>query len=1469
MNSKIPVTRHLGICIGASSISVAEVQKSENKIEVVSYSSQAHYGNPKQLVEKIFGGKIPENVVVTGRKFRKLLNITSIPEPEAVELSVEYLELDTDVIISAGGENFIVYLLDKKRKISKCMTGNKCASGTGEFFLQQIKRMNLPVEEAIAIGTNGEAYNISGRCSVFCKSDCTHALNKGVAKQDVVAGLGKMMANKIIELTSHISSDNAVIIGGVARNEVILKTLRKHFNKLTVPNEASYFEALGAAIYSANNKFPAIDLSALFRKEFISFTFHKPLKDFVHLIEFKEFHKGTLTENDLCILGLDVGSTTTKAILMRKSDKAILASEYTRTNGDPIQASKECYESIKRQINVPIKIVGLGVTGSGRHISGLHANTKGIVNEIIAHANATIYFDKDVDTIFEIGGQDAKYTYITAGVPSDYAMNEACSAGTGSFLEEAAKESLGIDYKQIGDIALMATNPPDFNDQCSAFISSDIKNALHEGMNKEDIIAGLVYSICLNFTNRVKGNRPMGNKIFMQGGVCYNKAVPVAMAALTGKHIIVPPEPGLMGAFGVALEIKERIELNLLEEQLYNLDELIDRKVDYGKPFVCVGMPEGCDRKCSISLIVLDGKKIPFGGACNKYYEYKKTKSKEKSTNLVLVRQQLVFEKYAPIHKVPENAPTIGIPKSFLVNTMYPLYYNFFSKLGYKIILGEEPVRKGIDKQQASFCFPVELAHGFFQNLIDQKPDYIFLPHIKEVYDARQESYNKTCVLLQSEAYYLKSTFHESIKNIKILSPVLDFSKGYASAEDTFIEIAAGFGKDKSLASSAFKYALGQYTKMLDEFRVLGKEALNTLEKNPKQIAMVLFGRAYNAFAKEANVGIPQKFSSRDITIIPHDFLPSEEFESYENMYWGSGNQILRSARFIKEHPQLFGTFITNFSCGPDSFIIPYFRNIMGNKPSLTLELDSHSADAGLNTRIEAAIDIINRFRELSKKNLMSEINDDFRQLEVHGDVIIDSDGKKVSIRDKRVKLLIPNMGRLATEAFAAAARYDGVNAQPLPVATFDTLKTGRGLTTSKECIPLTLCAGAMINYQSENPNKDEIAVMFMSTSCGPCRQGQYTAYIKDIIKRKKLRNYGLFTLTDVDSYSGLGKKFVIRGWMALTIADVMQNIYFAIQALAVNKEEANKIFDEEWKKIIEKIENGSTDSVYKQLEIFAEKLNTIEKVTPFENAVKVALVGEIYVRNDDFSRRELVGKLLEHRIVIKAAPIGEYLYYANYQMKNLYKKNIGSFNDKMRFKAREIFQRNIEIKIKKTLAQSGFYECELLDVENIIEHAKKLISPELEGETILTVGSALTDIVHHASGVISLGPFGCMPSRVAESILNVNMNIREKAIASKQPLLLTNKEMDNLPFLSVETDGNLFPQIIQSKIEVFILQTLKFHKILQKSPQEKQVNYMYAFMKKFKNSFNGKKTPVTNGHIVPTIAVCAEQELVEKENIN
>lgn len=1388
-----------GICIGASSVSVVCLSSSAGGIKITSSQTFPHNGNPKSLLEKYFSGDVPEKIAVTGRKFRKFCNLTSISEAEAVEYSLEYLNTDSDIVISAGGESFIVYVLDEKKKISKVLTGNKCASGTGEFFLQQLKRMDITLEEAGLYGEDGHPYNISGRCSVFCKSDCTHALNKGVPRPDVVAGLCKMMAQKVIELTSRIKHNNAIIIGGTSKNRGMVKYLQDHFDSISIPGEAPYFEALGAALFALKNETQKLNKKALFKEEHSNFTFHKPLKEYLGKVDFKTLLYSNAQKDDECILGLDVGSTTTKAVLLRTKDNAILASEYLRTGGEPVKASIECYKSIEKQITVPVNITGLGVTGSGRHIAGLHAMTDGVINEIIAHAAATVFFDKDVDTIFEIGGQDAKYTHITSGIASDYAMNEACSAGTGSFLEEAAKESLDIDYTEIGDIALNSQKPPNFNDQCAAFISSDIKNALHEGLSRQDIVAGLVYSICLNYTNRVKGNRPVGKKVFMQGGVCYNKAVPVAMAALTGKNIVVPPEPGLMGAFGVALEIKKRLELNLLSRGDFVLDKLINRSFEYDKEFICAGGKEKCDRKCPVAIINIEGKKIPFGGACNKYYNNSSFELESApEQNLIALRQKLVFQKYAQPKSLPLNAKTIGISKSFLTNTLYPLYYNFFTELGFNVVLGDTPKTAGIDKKEAAFCYPVELAHGFFMDLIEKKPDYIFMPHISEIEVPSESFYKKTCVLLQSEYYYLKTTFKNELKDVRFLSPVLNFSSGYDSAEKEFIEMAVELGKTKKEGSTAYRFAYKQLYNMIGEFKEAGKQALQKLAADKNSFGIVLFGRAYNSFTKEANLGIPQKFTSRGVTIIPYDFLPYDDKESYTHMYWGTGHQIVKAARMVKENDNLFATYITNFSCGPDSFLISYFRKIMGEKPSLTLELDSHSADAGINTRIEAALDIIKSYREIQKSEIKPEVQSNgFMPLRVKDSfTLIDSDGNEISIKDKNIKMLIPSMGRLATEAFAAAFRHVGINSEPLPVYENSTLITGRGNTSCKECLPLILGTGSFIEYYNKRTNPNEKSLYFMPKGDGPCRLGQYHVLQNDIIKNRRLKNFGIYSLSDDDSYGGLGNEFTLRGWTAITISDVVKDVYNAIIALAVNKQEALELFETEWAKIVNSLEKDDTKLVLQKLDLFSNALSKIRLKEKFKEAKKVILVGEIFVRHDEFSRIDLVDRLSEKGFVVKTAPIGEYVYYSNYLAKINHPEVSSNPVERIKFTLREYFQRDIEKKIKRSLLKSGLADYDLIEVKEVLEHSKPLMKREMEGEAILTIGTGLREIEHNVCGVVSIGPFGCMPSRVAESILNVEMS----------------GETENLPFLAIETDGNIYPQIIQSKIEIFMLQAERRH---------------------------------------------------------
>jgi predicted CoA-substrate-specific enzyme activase len=1421
--------RHFGICIGASTISLVELSGNGKAPKIEHVILRAHEGNARKVLEETLNEvqiSAEDSIAITGRKFRNFINLSSITEPEAVEKAYEFASRGEKHrgIVSAGGETFMVYSLDDTGKISNVFTGNKCASGTGEFFLQQIRRMDLTIDDAMALADGNTPHKVAGRCSVFCKSDCTHALNKGEPKGNVVAGLCEMIAGKISELLTKVNSDKIMVVGGTSQNSIVMGYLKSELPNIYIPPEAPYFEALGAALWSMENEtIPFPGYEEFYRHGESAFTFHPPLKEYESLVTFKELKFARICNGEEAIIGLDVGSTTTKAVILRTSDNAIAASVYLRTNGNPIDASRKCYAELAKQAPSGLKIIGLGVTGSGRQIAGLHALTNGVINEIIAHATAAVYFDSTVDTIFEIGGQDAKYTYITSGVPSDYAMNEACSAGTGSFLEEAAKESLGINVTEISEIAMRANRPPNFNDQCAAFISSDIKNAAHEGIPKEDVVAGLVYSICMNYANRVKGNRPYGNKIFMQGGVCYNRSVPIAMAALIGKEIIVPPEPGLMGAFGVALELKNRINLGLSERQEFSLSELAAREVEYGKTFRCKGGKEKCDRNCEISMILIKGQKYPFGGACNKYYNMRyNIEYDAEKLDLVNLRQRLLLGKYAAdLHlELPSDVPTIGINRSFLANSLFPLYFNFFTKLGMRVIMPDEVDDKGIDKKGAAFCFPVEIAHGLFQNLINKKPDFIFLPHVMEIDSDDGPGYKKNCVFIQAEPFYLKTTFRKELAEIKVLTPKISFHDGLRAQEKVFVEIANELGYGVKNAIVAYDYACSRQEEYQNEARQIGGEALQQLRRSPDEFAVVLFGRPYNSFAKEANMGIPHKFASRGVKIIPFDFLPLDRNFTDETMYWGTGRTLLAASDFIKKDPQLYGAFITNFSCGPDSFIITYFRDIMGKKPSLTLEIDYHTADAGLNTRIEAFLDIIRRYRELERNNKIPLAGDHFIPAEVvikgNEACITTAKGEKIPLKDPRVRVLIPSMGDLGAEAFSAAIRSLGIHSVPLPMPDPEALRIGRGATTCKECLPMLLTAGSVLKYVQDNHREGEIIVYFMPKSTGPCRFGQYNVYLRKFIRKNRLPDVAVLTLSDDNSYAGLGSKFSYRAWQAIVISDVMEDIRQAILVMAKEPEMAMDIFAQEWKRILQAIERKNGVSVEKQLHSSAKRLNAIPKKYPISEAKFVAIIGEIYVRRDALSRQGLTDYLAQRGFISRIAPVGEYIYYSHYLLKHKLSRVKLTFLEKLDYRFKDFFQFRIESKFKKILAHSGFYEYETIDVGKTVEHASHLISPYMAGESILTVGLGLREIISTACGVISIGPFGCMPSRVAESILSQEMNVEGLSrLNGHKKHLPANHLIKDLPFLAIESDGQAFPQIIQAKLETFCLQADRVHEKL------------------------------------------------------
>ncbi len=1430
--------KSLGICFGAATLSLSEISRNASgDFFEMGHRMLSHHGNPHAALKKALNGldiRSYASIAATGRKFREYTRLSSISEPEAVEKALAFIRPNSNgysAVVSAGAETFMVYGLGKNGRITAVYAGNKCASGTGEFFLQQIRRMDLSLEEAVEIARREPPYSVSGRCSVFCKSDCTHATNKGVPKERVTAGLCRMMAGKILELIRPVGKKAIVVIGGCARNHVMIDFLKSEIPDLYVPEQAPYFEALGCALWASENKtFPLHEIEDIFTKDRKTFVQLPPLKTAEHRVVFKESRMGTPEAGNRCIIGLDVGSTTTKAVLLRTADSQVLASVYLRTNADPVGASRACYAALRRQLGElsdSMNIVGIGVTGSGRQIAGLHALTDGVVNEIIAHASAALFFDREVDTIFEIGGQDAKYTYITNGVASDYAMNEACSAGTGSFLEEAAKETLNIEMEQIASAAMQGKHPPNFNDQCAAFISSDIKNAFQEGTETPDIVAGLVYSICMNYANRVKGNRPVGKKVFMQGGVCCNRAVPLAMAALTGKDIIVPPDPHLMGAFGVALEVERKIELGLMKEQGFPLHALENRSLEYGKSFICRGGADRCDRKCEISRIIIDGAVFPFGGACNRWVNIRsRIRLDAQNRNHVSDYERTIFET-RPCH-YSENARSIGINKSFMVNTYFPLYHEFFTQLGFQVLIPEKPDPAGIEARRAPFCYPVELAHGFFHTLVEKHPDYIFLPQFKADFSDPSQKTSVICPLSQGEPYYLASAFkhldHLAAlrKSDRILQPVIDFSQGLQTARRTFADLARPLRVSREKAAIAFDRAVERQKTVLNAMVQEGDRILKNLEKAPEEFAVVILGRVYNSLVSEAHMGIPHKLASRGIRVIPLNFLPLSEEAAKPNMYWAAGQRILKAARFIRRHSQLFGCFITNFSCGPDSFLLGYFRDIMGKKPSLTLELDSHTADAGLETRIEAFLDIIVRYRELEKRKVFSEALKPFipagLSFENGHAVYIDSMQKRLPINDPRVHLVFPSMGNLGAEALAAAFRKSGVRASALPPSDNEALKIGRAHSSCKECLPLQLTTGTLFKHL-ENRNAEERTIYFMPTASGPCRYGQYSVFLNDLILKQGFENVALMSLSAENSYAGLiSGKQIMNLWRGVVLASIMEEIRSTLMTNAVDCKPALEVFDGQWQRIILGLETlQGSRRLAEEIQGVARVLGNIPVRRSWCETPKILLSGEIFVRHDGISRQHLPEMLARKGFAVKVSSVIEWIYYTDWCVQHRLSTHPLGMGKRLYQRLRNACMKKVERTFRNILAQTGLCSDRNEDVDHIIQHSRRLISPHLVGEAILTTGAAITEILDPYCGVIAVGPFGCMPNRLSEAILNCEMNIAGKRISGNGNKALDRiaQSVEELPFLAIETDGNPFPPILQARLEAFLLQSSRIHKVL------------------------------------------------------
>jgi len=1355
---------------------------------------------------------LPLRGVVTGTEGRHRIELPDVIAAVAIEAGLEALKLRPRAVVSMGGEDLVVYVLDGHGRIVNTYSGNKCASGTGEFLRQQLGRMNLKLEDIDEVCEGAQVYRLSARCSVFMKSDCTHRLNKGEAsKGDIALSLSKVMADKVAEFLTKakLSRGQVVLAGGVTRNRFLVDFVRKSCPGIDfiVPAEASYFEAFGAA-HLARTQGAPLPAGGLVRGgSALIFKTFPPLSESSDLVQHAPSRRAPYDPAAQYVLGVDGGSTTTKVALINAETLEIVAEHYGRTHGDPVAALKLCLREVRKQLGAEQPRIRLvATTGSSRELLGVYLETVGVYNEIIAHTVGTTYFQKDVDTIFEIGGQDAKYVFINNGVPIDYAMNEACSAGTGSFLEESAAGDLNIDTApEIGPIALRAEAPLKFGEHCSAFINSDIRKAIQQGARREDIVAGLVFSIVANYVNRVVGNRAIGEHIVLQGGVAKNPAVPLAFAQMTGKPITVPPDPELMGCFGVARLALQKQAEGLLEPGEFDLDEMIEKQITYRKEFTC----NACENLCTIRRLQVGDKRYPFGGRCSLYTNQRKKRQirSDEVVDYTQERTRMIFEEFAPPADTLQvrSDRVVGVPLAFSVHSLWPLYSWFFHSLGVRVELSKHISPEGIAKQESNYCFPAEIAHGAIQDVLDRGVDHVFLPHFRDM-PTMEDVHACVCPLTQGLPYYARHAF--GLRDEQMLRPLVSFGSGLEVSRTAFEDVAAQLGFPRVEGRRAFDLGVEQYHRFLDAYRELGRKVLREVQENPERVYIALLGRPYNAFTRDANMGIPRKFTSQGVTVIPFDMIFEEDAEIPPNNYWYFGQQNMKAVKQVKKVDNLYLSWISNFSCAPDSFLLHYVRWLMGQKPYLVLEIDSHTADAGLDTRVEAFLDIVESYRRhvtpAAEKPFLRRYHVALK--EEYCDVVDRQTGRRLDIRDPRVHLIWPSMGDLSTEAMNVAALRQGIHSAHLPLPDVHSTQLARNVASGKECIPALLVLGSILQFfKDRDPTTgEEIYLVFVPSTLGPCRTGQYFVFFDRLFEEMGWENVVLLVANSENSYREMGATFNRDVWRALVLGDYFADIRNSLRLLARNPGAAMELFDAIWRDVLHALQHGP-EELERELKRAATRLNQVPRRGRIEDLKKVLVVGEIYVRRDNFSVDELSQMLISKGIYPKVTGITEWFHYTDFARKFIMEGRRrrtgwlrslidGGLKDEAVYLVEKFWKKTVEDKIANILRPTGLIPHVPHNMSEIIgEGQKEFVDPELESEATVSPAVGAAAMKDGYSGVAIIAPFGCLPGRLIEGVYAPWAKARD------------------YPVLALENDGQPYPPNIVSRMEVFAHNVLRF----------------------------------------------------------
>ena len=1215
-------------------------------------------------------------VTMTGSAGMGIAERAGITFIQEVIASIEIIKRaypQTHTMIDIGGEDTKMVFFEEGRQPDIRMNGS-CAGGTGSFIDQMADLLNISIDDLAHMSLKYEKIHpIASRCGVFAKTDVQGLISRNVPTKDIAASILYAVALQCITTLARGRTINGKVLctGGPltfipALRNIFRGLLNISEEDIILPEYSEYFAAWGSAIYYGDEQQPIdlmhivdnMDCGGVENRSVLLplFDNEEEYASWRENRKIKQLNRAEIGEHrDIdCFLGIDSGSTTTK-IVITDTDDNIIFTFYSPNEGNPLKKVYEGLAEFYRETEergVKFRFIASASTGYGEEmIRAAFGLDYGIV-ETMAHLIGAQYVEPDVSFVLDIGGQDMKSIFANKGTISRVELNEACSSGCGSFLQNFAS-TLNMSLAEFTRLACLAKFPGDLGSRCTVFMNSKVKQMLRENASVGDIAAGLAYSVvknCLFKVLKIPNLNKLGDRIVVQGGTFRNDAVYRALELLSDKSVSSTSDPELMGAFGALLYAKRMWSANRNDAQFTGREPLPDIENIDTRELQC----KGCENKCSVLRFRFsNGNIFHAGNRCEKIF-YNSGASNTRGVNSFDMKNELLFGRSSlrntDNHDSNKVSCKIGIPRVLNMFENYPFWHTLFTESGFEVVLSPNSstslYQSGVGCVMSdNICFPAKLVHGHILKLAEIGVDRIFYPMVvkeDKEHICANNSYN--CPVVSGYPDVVRSSMEPAERfGIPFDKPVINFAK-QNSLKRACAAYLASLGVDRDIFEKAFKKAITELNRVRDNLRNRQLEILNGAISS-KKLLFVVAGRPYHADPL-IHQKVGQTLSDLGVDVLTDDVFCLGRGEKFKDLtivsQWTYPNRVIQAAIEVAKLPQNIQLVqLNSFGCGPDSFFMEEIGDILAKaeKSHTILRLDEIASPGAIRLRIRSLIESL---KASSRDACINPIR--YKGYE-----------RVYTKEDKRRTILAPWFSDFISPFIPAIAELAGYKLINLPPSSKRSAEMGLKFGHNEVCYPSTLILGDIIMaLQSGEYDLKDVVVGITQTG-GQCRATNYVSQIKCGLHNAGFDNIPVIVISTGEVYQNEQSSFKIPILKlintlvyAILYADAMQQMYSSITIREQNNGDARELFDKYIGGGVEVVRKNDHKALLELLERAVLDFNAVAiKEREF---MKVGLVGEIYVKYNNYGQANMTEWIRSKNIEVVTPPVLDFVmqYFVN-----------------------------------------------------------------------------------------------------------------------------------------------------------------------------------------------------------------------------